>query len=294
MLSPFRVVHPTSIREATAELERLGEQASVYAGGAELLLLMRQGLLQPDYLVNIKRIAGLDVIEANGSTVRIGAAVTHRRLESDPTIRERLPALADAEHHVGNTRVRNQGTLGGNLCFADPHADPGTALLIYGASVTISSSAGERTLPLAEFLVGTYETAVNSGELLTSIEATPLPAGWNAAFLRVERFSRPTVNVAAAASLAPNGRLSEARLAVGCVGPKAIRLSDLEERVVGTTVAEAQRVIGESSAYLAERLEPVGDLLGSASYKITIARVLLQRAIEQAAATNGRTQHGGN
>jgi carbon-monoxide dehydrogenase medium subunit len=291
MLRPFRVLDPTTVAEAAAELDRLGDRAKVYAGGAELLLLLRQGLLAADYLVNVKRIPGLDAISWDGARVHIGATTLHRRLETDPLVNERLPLLAYAESHVGNIRVRNQGTLGGNLCFADPHADPATALLVHDATVTVRGAAGERELPLPDFLVGTYEVALAPDELLTAVQVPPLPPGWRHAYLRVEQFYRPTLNVAAA--VRPDGdRIGEARLAVGCVGPKALRLADLEARLRGLTVDEGRRLAAESRAYLAELLEPVDDLLGSAAYKLHVTSVLLGRALVQAVGPNGGGQHG--
>lgn len=273
--------------EATAELARLGEGARVYAGGAEILLLMRHGIVDADYLVDIKPITALGSLAWEDGTVRIGPTVTHRRLELDPMVRERLPMLADAEAHVGNVRVRGQGTLGGNLCFADPHADPPTAILVYDALVSIAGPNGERQLPLADFLVGTYETALEPGEVLTEVRVRPLPEGWGSAFGRIERFYRPTANVAAAASL-PDGRLDGVRLAVGCVGPRAVRLAELEHELQGTSVDEAERRIANARPYLSELLEPVDDLLGSAEYKVAVTTVLLGRALREAAAMSGR------
>jgi carbon-monoxide dehydrogenase medium subunit len=289
MLKPLRVLDPTTVAEAASELGRLGESARVYAGGAELVLLLRQGLLDADYLVNVKRIPGLDALAWEDGAVRIGATVVHRRLETDPLVHERLPLFAYAESHVGNVRVRNQGTVGGNLCFADPHADVATALLVHDATVRLGGAA-TRELPLPEFLVGTYETALAPDELLTEVRVPPLPAGWSHAYLRVEQFYRPTLNVAVALGR-DDGRLGEARLAVGCVGPKAVRLTDLEARVHGLTIAEAQRVVAEARPYLAEQLEPVDDLLGSADYKLHLVGVLLGRALAQAAAGNGGNEH---
>jgi carbon-monoxide dehydrogenase medium subunit len=286
MLKPFRVVTPTTVSEAAAELDRLGEAARIYAGGAELLLLMRHGLMEPDYLVNIKRVPDLNGIDWDGQILRIGAAVTHRELEYSSLLANHVPILAEAERHIGNIRVRNQGTLGGNLCFADPHADPGTALLAHDATVTVEGGNGPRQMSLDDFFVGTYETALDPSELLTEIQIPPLPTGWGWSFKRIERFYRPTVNVAAAVSAA-DGRIGEARLVVGCVGPRALRLPELEARIEGLTHADAQRAIGESRAYLAERLEPVGDLLGAADYKIHVTSVLLTRALEEALTRTG-------
>ncbi|HLY64059.1 MAG TPA: FAD binding domain-containing protein, partial [Chloroflexota bacterium] len=185
MLRPFELVEPTTLEEASAELRRLGDAAKVYAGGVELLLLLRHQLVDADYLVNIKRIPNLNAIRWDGQAVRIGATVTHRRMEWDELLRERLPLLADAEKHVGNVRVRTQGTLGGNLCFADPHADPGTALLVHEARVVIARGASTRELPLEDFLVGSYTVALEPDELLTEVIAPPLSSQWATSYLRV-------------------------------------------------------------------------------------------------------------
>ena len=287
MLQPFRVLTPANIEQASAELVRLGERAMIYAGGAELILLLRYGMVHAEYLINIKCINGLDEIRWDGQTVQIGATVTHRRLETDPLIRERLPLLADAESQIANIRVRNQGTLGGNLCFNDPHSDPGTALLLHEAEVILASKDGLRQIPLSDFLSGMYSTALEPGELLQKVFVAPLPVGWGAAYLRVHRYQRPTLNVAVATKL-QNGTVEDARLAVGCVGPKPQRLSELEAKICGEKLDGAKRICADSKRYLKDKLEPVDDLLGSADYKIYMTAVLLSRALSQASRSNGK------
>jgi carbon-monoxide dehydrogenase medium subunit len=287
VLQPFRVLTPANIEQASAELVRLGERAMIYAGGAELILLLRYGMVHAEYLINIKCISGLSEICWDGQTVQIGATVTHRRLETDPLIRERLPLLADAESQIANIRVRNQGTLGGNLCFNDPHSDPGTALLVYEAEVVLASKDGVRQIPLADFLSGMYSTALEPGELLQKVSVAPLPVEWGAAYLRVHRYQRPTLNVAVATKL-QNGTVEDARLAVGCVGPKPQRLSELESKIRGEKLDGAKQIFADSKQYLKDKLEPVDDLLGSADYKIYMAAVLLSRALSQASRSNGR------
>jgi carbon-monoxide dehydrogenase medium subunit len=283
MLQPFELVEPDTVAEASAELSRRGDSARVYAGGVELLLLLRQRLAEAECLVNIKRIPGLDTVRWDGQAVRIGATVTHRRLEWDELIQARLPLLAAAERRVGNIRVRTQGTLGGNLCFADPHADPGTALLIHEARVVVGGASGARELPLEDFLLGTYTVALEPDEVLTEVIVPPLPPGWRTAYLRLEQFYRPTLNVAAAAVTA-GGRVQDVKLAVGCIGPKPVRLRELEALLRGAPVAGARGIIDGAREYLTELLEPVEDLLGSVEYKLHVARVYLRRALEQAAA----------
>ena len=287
MLQPFRVLTPTKIEEASAELIRLGERATIYAGGAELILLLRYGMVHAENLINIKCISGLSEIGWDGQTVQIGSTVTHRRLETDPLIRERLPLLADAESQIANIRVRNQGTLGGNLCFNDPHSDPGTALLLHEAEVILASNNRFRRIPLSDFLSGMYSTALQPGELLQKVYVAPLPAEWGAAYLRVHRYQRPTLNVAVATKL-QNGTVDDARVAVGCVGPKPQRLSELESKIRGEKLDGAKQIFADSKQYLKDKLEPVDDLLGSADYKIYMAGVLLSRALSQASRSNGK------
>jgi carbon-monoxide dehydrogenase medium subunit len=247
---------------------------------------MRQGLVEPDYLVNIKQVPNLHGIEWDGQVLRIGASVTHRELEYASMVHQHAPTLGEAERHIGNIRVRNQGTLGGNLCFADPHSDPGTALLVHDATVTVAGQGAPRQLSVDDFFVSTYETALDPTELLTEVQVPPLSAGWGWSFERIERFYRPTVN-AAAAIRTDDGHIGEARLAVGCVGPRALRLRDLEQKLKGIPLGEASRVIADSESYLNDQLEPVGDLLGAADYKIHVTSVLLGRAVEHALARTG-------
>jgi carbon-monoxide dehydrogenase medium subunit len=287
VLQPFRVLTPANIEQASAELVRLGERATIYAGGAELILLLRYGMVQAEYLINIKGIDGLNEICWDGQTVQIGATVTHHRLETDPLIRERLPLFADAESQIANIRVRNQGTLGGNLCFNDPHSDPGTALLVHEAEVILASQESLRQIPLSDFLSGMYSTALEPGELLQKVFVAPLPVEWGAAYLRVHRYQRPTLNVAVATKL-QNGTVEDARLAVGCIGPKPLRLSELEAKIRGEKLDGAKQIFADSKPYLKDKLEPVDDLLGSADYKIYMAAVLLSRALGQASRNNGK------
>ena len=288
MLNEFKVVQPTTVEEASTALTEFGENAKIYAGGAELLLLMRHGLMQTEVLIDVKKIERLKGVTHNGNGLRAGACVTHRELAINPAVRQDAPALAFAESQVANVRVRNQGTLGGNLCFNDPHSDPGTVLLIHDATVTLGSRRGERKLPLGQFYVDMYATALEPDELLLEVNFASLPAGTNSAYVRLHRYQRPTLG-AAAATRVKNDTFEEARLAVGCVGPKAQRLAELEQKIIGTKPREARGIIADATNYLRDLLKPVDDLLGSADYKLYMTGVLLGDAVEQSADKNGRT-----
>jgi carbon-monoxide dehydrogenase medium subunit len=291
MLRPFRVLQPHTVGEACAELQRLGDAASVYAGGSELLILLRLGLVDFENLIDIKRIPALSELDWDGSVLHIGANVTHRNLELSPVVRDHVPALAEVESLVANVRVRNVGTIGGNLCFSDPHSDSGTLLLLYNPTVKLQRGDSTRRLPLEEFLVDSYETALESDELMLGVDVPALPPGFGVAYERVEKIERPSVGVAVATGLR-DGKLLDSRLAVGCVGPKPIRLRDLELRMAGQTPEDAAAILAASADVIRSALEPVDDIHGSADYKTYIVSVLLRRALAQAIDEAGKLVDG--
>jgi carbon-monoxide dehydrogenase medium subunit len=280
MINPLKLVQPTTVQEASKALAEFGEQAKIYAGGAELMLLLRNGLLDAEVLVDVKQITRLHQVSADNGALRIGACVTHHALENSSMVREQAPSLAYAESQVANVRVRNQGTLGGNLSFNDPHSDPGTVLLIHNASVMLGNRKGERRMALSDFFVDMYATALEAGDLLLEVEIPPLPDGMKSSYLRLHRYQRPTLGVAAGARM-NNGAIEEVRLAVGCVGPKAERLAVLETKIQGARLSDAKRILAEEKTYLRDLLRPVDDLLGSADYKLYMTGVLLGDALEQ-------------
>src|SRR6266545_472466 len=217
MIGTLQLVQPTTVQEASESLSDYGEKAKIYAGGAELLLLLRNGLLDAEVLVDVKKIEMLHRVTAENGVLRVGACVTHHALEKNALVRDHAPSLAYAESQVANVRVRNQGTLGGNLVFNDPHSDPGTVLLLHNASVAIGNQNGERRMALSDFFVDMYATALEPGDVLLEVEIPRLPAGMKSVYQRLHRYQRPTLGVAVGASVS-NGVIEEARLAVGCVG----------------------------------------------------------------------------
>lgn len=282
MLTSLRLIQPNSVAEASAAIAQFGERAKIYAGGAELLLLLRHGLIDVEVLVDVKKIGRLHRIALDGEVLRIGACVSHRELAANAEVRGLAPALAYAESQVANIRVRQQGTLGGNLAFSDPHSDPGTVLLVHDAMVVIGNEQGERRIAIHDFFVDMYATALNPGDLLLEVEVPRLPTGMGSAYQRLHRYQRPTLGVATAVRMAGD-TIAEARLAVGCIGPKPERLADLEQKIVGASIGAAKHIFTEEKEYLRELLRPVDDLLGSAAYKLYMATVMLGDALEEAA-----------
>jgi carbon-monoxide dehydrogenase medium subunit len=281
MFGSLQLLQPTTVAEACSALRELNDRGKIYAGGAELLLLMRHGWLPAEVLIDIKKIERLHRLTWDEKLLRIGACVTHHRLEHSPVVRMHAPSFAYAESQVANIRVRNQGTLGGNLCFNDPHSDPSTVLLVHEAAIGLGSPRGERRLSLDDFLVDVYATALEPDELLLEAQIPPLPAGMKSSYLRLHRYQRPTLGVAVAVKMA-DGAIGESRLAVGCVGPRAQRLREIEFKITGATLKEAEKIVVEQKSYCRELLRPVDDLLGSAEYKLYMTTKLLAGALEQA------------
>ncbi len=279
MLRPFRLEEPDSVKAASESLARYGDSAKIYAGGTELLLAMKEGLVHFECLVNVKKIPGLDGIDLDNGNVRIGALSTHRQLERSETLQEKLPVLVEMERNVANLRVREVGTLGGNLTFAEPHADPGTLLLALDAAVVAQKAGGSREIPMTEFFVDAYDAAVEEDEVLTEI-VVPLPAA-NAA-VRYRKFGyleRPSAGVALHVMAdARRESVQDVRVAVGCVGPKSMRVEEAEAVLRGKSLEEAAQRMAEAGDIAGRAGDAISDLHGSAEYKEHIVKVLLTRA----------------
>jgi carbon-monoxide dehydrogenase medium subunit len=281
MLQPFRLEEPASVAEASALLARHGDSAKIYAGGTELLLVMKEGLLHYERLVNIKQLPDMASVSMSDDAVRIGAAATHRTLEHSPLLQAHFPTLTRMEANVANVRVREVGTLGGNLCFAEPHADPGTLLLVYNATVQLARQGSNRTLPLDAFFIDSFEVAVEEDELMTAIDVPKLPAHTAAAYRKFGFLERPSVGLAAAVTATPDG-VHEVRVAVGCVGPVPRRMPEVEALLSGKAITEVRAQLETAGAMAGQAADAITDLHGSADYKAYLVGVLLRHAFDEA------------
>lgn len=282
-LPPFDLHRPQSVEEATELADRYGEDAAFYCGGTELLLLLKLGFASFGHLVDLKQIEELEGVRAEDGELVIGGAVTHRELERSELVRGRLPALATMERRVANLRVREVGTLGGNLCFSDPHSDPATFLLALDAEVE-SRRGGEaaRRIQIADFVVGPYRTALREGEVLTSVRIPMLPSGAAVAHAKFAFHERPTATVACLARV-EDGVVTEARVAVGSVGARPVRSAAAGLLLTEMPAGELDpSVVTEAGGRAAEDAAPVDDATGSAEYKAQLVRVLVERTFREA------------
>jgi carbon-monoxide dehydrogenase medium subunit len=196
-------------------------------------------------------------------------------------LQQKLPALHKLEQNVANVRVRQVGTLGGNLCFAEPHADPGTLLMALGATMLAEKSSGRREIAAEDFFVDAYETSLEVDELLTEIRI-PIPTEhFRSAYLKFGYLERPSVGVAVAFNL-NGGGLSEVKIAVGCAGPAPRRVPEAEMLLDGKSKEEAERTLRQAGESAGRASQAISDLHGSQDYKEHIVGVLLKRAFQSA------------
>lgn len=281
MLRPFEVHEPSTVAEASRLLEHHGEDAAVYAGGTELIPVMRDGLAHYRHLVNLKTVPALDRITGEGDMVRVGALATHRAIERSPVVGARAPVLAQVAAGVANLRVRNVGTLGGNLCFAEPHSDPAVLLIAQNASIVLARDGGERRVNAEAFFEGILRTVRRPDEILVWVDVPALPPHSGAAYARFALHERPTAGVAVAVTL--NGSVvTSARIVVGSVGPMPARVPEAEAALVGRD--PDARVVREAAARAGRAVEVLDDLYGSEDYKRHIVTVLAAKALDQAVA----------
>jgi carbon-monoxide dehydrogenase medium subunit len=277
-LPPFDLHRAGTVEEARELLLRYGDDAAVICGGTELLLLLKLGFASFGHLVDIKGIEELGGVRAENGTLVIGATVRHREIERSPLVLERLPALAQMERRVANIRVRNVGTLGGNLCFSEPHSDPATFLLALDAEVEYES----RRVPLADFLVGPYETALEHGQLLRAVRIPAPPPGTGVAHRKLAFHERPAATVTCLVR-AEEGTVLEARIAVGSVGARPVRAAAAEQALAGRPTADTE-ALARAAVLAADAAGAVEDANGSVEYKSQLVRVLVERCFRDALA----------
>jgi carbon-monoxide dehydrogenase medium subunit len=277
----FDFLKPTSVDEASRMLADLGEDCRVMAGGTALLLVMRQRMLNPSHVIAVDQIAALRGISwDDGQGLRIGALSRHADLACSDVIKTHHPVLAEMAAQVANPQVRNQGTLGGNLCYGDPSTDPPGLLMALGAQVVLQSSRGQRVLSMEEFLLDFFATAIESDELLVEVRVPPMAAGSHAQYTRFKRTAaehRPLVSVSAVARL-EQGHCQDVRLVIGASVAVPRRISQAEQFLQGKRASAD--IATQAAQIVAQAIEPLSDLRGSADYRREMVRVQTQRTLQ--------------
>lgn len=274
---------PTHLDEALGLLAQYGDEAKVVAGGQSLMVMLRQGLIEPAVLIDLGRIAPLRDVDRHDGVLRLGAMTTIRTIEMDPAIRAQFPTLAQAAGAVGPMQIRNMGTVGGNVSHNGLGADLPPALLALEARALIAGPSGTREVSLDEFFTGYFETCVAPDEIVTAFSVPTPPRASSGAYLKFSSRAVDTSIVGIAVVLErEDATVRDVRIAIGGVGPVPFRARRAEASLRG--VVWSERALGEAGEIAAQEAAPMSDVHASAGYRKWLVRVLVPRALTAASA----------
>ncbi|MCC6313674.1 MAG: xanthine dehydrogenase family protein subunit M [Thermomicrobiales bacterium] len=283
-IQPAAYLGPTSLDDALALLAEHGDEAKVLAGGQSLLVFLRQGLLAPSHLIGLRGIAELRRLEATpDGGLTVGAMVTQHTLETSPLVQARFPALADAAAVIASPPVRRQGTLGGNLCHADPTGDPPAALIALGADVEIARAGGSRRLPVEDLFRDYMDPAIEADELLVAIHVPPPAPRSGVAYLkyRLRGVDTALVGVGFGATLAEDGATcADVRIGLVGAGTTPLRATEAEAVLRGAPLTDERLAAAARAA--AHECAPLSDTEASEWYRREMVEVFVRRAAQVA------------
>jgi aerobic carbon-monoxide dehydrogenase medium subunit len=272
----FEYAAPSSLKDALGLLA--GDDVKVLAGGMSLIPLMKLRLATPGQLVDIGRIADLNYIREDQGALRIGATTTHYQIESSATVRSRCPLLAEAAAHIGDIQVRNMGTIGGSVAHADPAADYPASLLALETRVALVTAKGQRELPIAEFFVDTFTTALEAGEIIRELV---VPVEEQSVGTSYQKMLQPASGFAivgvAARVKKSGGKVTMARVGVTGLSGKPYRACSVEKALEGTAGSASD--VQKAATSVAEGVDANSDLHASADYRKHLAKVYTMRAL---------------
>jgi len=285
VISEFEYFAPTTVEEALKLLSQYqDEECKVVAGGQSLIILMKQRLISPNYLIDIKGLTDLDYIKFDKKEgLKIGALTTHRAIERSPVIEKEFVALTEMEHNVSSVETRNWGTIGGNVAHGDPSGDPAPVLIALKAKIKMVSLSGERFVNAEDFTLGYFETDLRHDELLAEIIIPTLPPHTG---VRYTKFSQIKGDYA----LASAGILitldkdketcTDARIALGAVGPAPMRAKKAEATLKGKKISDA--LLAKAGKVASEEASPTTDVEATEEYKRELVQVLVKRMGKEA------------
>lgn len=279
MIADFEYFAPKTVEEALSLLSRYKEEAKIIAGGQSMLIIMKQGLITPEYLIDIKGIAALDYIKYDeGKGLRIGALTIHRAIEKSPLIQKHFGVLSEIEQNLATIQTRNWGTIGGNLCHGDPAGDPAPALIALNAKLKLASLERERIIEVEEFSKDYLEVALEPNEMLAEIQVPIQSARTGTAYekLMVMKGDMGIVSAAVSITLRPgDGVCENARIALGNAASVPLRARKAERRLIGKVINDA--LLAEAGEVASTEGDPSSDVHGSAEYRREMVKVFVKR-----------------
>lgn len=286
MIRDFKYLAPKTLKEALTLLDKYGEDCKVIGGGQSLLILMKQGLVAPEYLISIKGISELDYIESDAKQgLRIGTLTTHRAIEKSPVMRNGFRVLAEMETRLASIQTRNWGTIGGNLCHGDPAGDPAPVLIVLDATLKMAGLNGERAMPVEDFFLDYFETALEPGELLTEIQVPVPPLHTGSAYTKFNVIESDLATVGVAVSImldSSGGVCRDVTIALGAAAATPIRAKQAEEVLKGKKITD--ELLSEAGQIASTEAEPVSDIYASEEYRRELVKILVKRVGKEALA----------
>ena len=285
MIRDFEYFAPKTLKEALTLLDKYGDDCKIIGGGQSLLILMRQGLVAPQYLISIKGLSELSYIKDTKEGLNIGALTTHRAIEKSPVIQKKFSVLADMEQRLASIQTRNWGTIGGNLCHGEPAGDPAPVLIALKATLTTAGLKGERNMAVEDFSVDYFETALEPGELLTEIQVPAGPPHTGTAYTKfnVIQSDLATVGVAVSITLgSSDGICQDIRIALGASAPTPMRAKKAEEVLRGKKITDD--LLKKAGEVASTEAQPISDIAASEEYRRELVRVLVARVGKEALA----------
>jgi carbon-monoxide dehydrogenase medium subunit len=286
MIKDFKYYSPKTLQEALTLLDKYRDDCKIIAGGQSLLVLMRQRLVAPEYLVDIKRVSELNYIKSDAKQgLKIGTLATHRSIEKSPAMKDGFRVLAEMEHRLASVQTRNWGTIGGNICHGDPAGDPAPVLIALKATLKVASLKGERTMPVEDFTLDYFETVLESHELLTEIQVpVPLPHT-GTAYTKFNIIESDVATVGAAVSVtldAAREVCKDVRIAVGASSSTPMRAKKAEVVLRGKKITDD--LLREAGITASAEAETISDIAASAEYRRELLTVLVTRVGKEALA----------
>lgn len=279
MIADFEYFAPKTVKEAISLLAKYKDEAKIICGGQSILVVMKQRLLTPEYLIDIKGISGLDYIKYDEKQgLRIGALTIHRAIEKSPVIQKHFGVLSDMEGNLATIQTRNWGTIGGNLCHGDPAGDPAPVFIALKASLKLAGSAGERTVETEEFSKDYLEVALEPDEMLTEIQVPVPPPHTGTAYEKLMVMKGDMGIIGAAVSISLSGKDSlckDARIALSNCSSIPLRAKKAEKELIGKTIDEG--LLAKASEIASKEAAPPSDVHGSAEYRREMIKVFVRR-----------------
>ncbi len=283
MIPPaFEYFRPNTIPEALNLLTQHGEDAKILSGGQSLIPMMKFRLARPTHLIDINRIGGLSYIKEEGGFLKIGGLTREADLETSALITSKYPLIADTAHVIADPQVRNLATVGGNLAHGDPANDHPATMLALGAQIVATSKKGERVIPIEDFFVSLFTTALQHGEILTEVRIPVPPPKSGGAYLKQERKvgDFATAAVAVQVTLDASGACQKAGVGLTNVGPTPLKARKAEDFLRGKKLDAA--TIAQAAQLAAGDSQPSSDLRGPAEYKRGLVKEFTKRALARA------------